>query len=106
MSSLSFPEEAALAGLPSLYPPALRGGPALVVVPDEAAGRDEGRVGLTPRDLVVLRFLSEGWTTAAIARELAYAESTIKKQVHLIVHRLGARNRTHAVALAVRAALI
>jgi DNA-binding NarL/FixJ family response regulator len=56
--------------------------------------------------VVVLRLLSEGWTTAAIAHELAYAESTIKKEVHLIVHRLGARNRTHAVAMAVRAAFI
>jgi DNA-binding NarL/FixJ family response regulator len=106
VSSLSYPGDAALAGLPSLYPPAPRGAPALVVVPAEAAGRDGNRFGLTPRDLEVLRFLSEGWTTAAIARELAYAESTIKKEVHVIVHRLGARNRTHAVALALRAALI
>jgi DNA-binding NarL/FixJ family response regulator len=62
--------------------------------------------GLTPRDVVVLGFLALGWTTADIARELAYAESTIKKEVHFIVHRLGARNRTHAVAMAIRGAVI
>jgi DNA-binding CsgD family transcriptional regulator len=61
---------------------------------------------LTPRDVMVLGFLAEGWTTLEIAHQLAYAESTIKKEVHLIVHHMGARNRTHAVAMAVRGALI
>jgi len=64
------------------------------------------RSALTPRDLQVLGYLAEGWTTAEIARTLVYAESTIKKEVHMIVHRMGARNRTHAVALAVRASMI
>ena len=64
------------------------------------------QAGLTPRDVDVLRFLAQGWTTADIAHQLAYAESTIKKEVHFIVHRLGARNRTHAVALAIRGAVI
>jgi len=67
---------------------------------------DERPLTLTTRDVTVLRFLAEGWTTAEIAHELAYAESTIKKEVHLIVHHLGARNRTHAVAMAVRGAVI
>jgi DNA-binding NarL/FixJ family response regulator len=110
VSGLSYRQES----LPdsAIHPTGSRpGAPALVVVP--AGGRDQAapaptagmlaeRVGLSPRDVTVLRFLAEGWTTAAIARELAYAESTIKKEVHLIVHRLGARNRTHAVAMAVR----
>ncbi|HEX3424960.1 MAG TPA: helix-turn-helix transcriptional regulator [Acidimicrobiales bacterium] len=64
------------------------------------------RAGLTARDVTVLGYLAEGWTTAEIAHELVYAESTIKKEVHMIVHRLGARNRTHAVALAVRCSVI
>lgn len=91
-----------------------RPGPALVVVPPDAwEDRDvevsahlAHRVGLTARDIRVLALLAEGWTTAAIAHELVYAESTIKKEVHLIVHRLGARNRTHAVAMAVRGRVI
>jgi DNA-binding NarL/FixJ family response regulator len=91
-----------------------RPGPSLVVVPPTAwEDRDTGvtahlahRAGLTPRDVRVLRLLAEGWTTAAIAHELVYAESTIKKEVHLIVHRLGARNRTQAVAMAVRGHVI
>jgi DNA-binding CsgD family transcriptional regulator len=67
---------------------------------------DERPMALTLRDVTVLRFLAQGWTTAEIAHELAYAESTIKKEVHLIVHHMGARNRTHAVAMAVRGAVI
>jgi hypothetical protein len=47
------------------------------------------------------------WPVVAdIAHELAYAESTIKKEVHIIVHRLGAKNRTHAVAMAIRGDVI
>ncbi|HEX3540788.1 MAG TPA: helix-turn-helix transcriptional regulator [Acidimicrobiales bacterium] len=61
---------------------------------------------LKPRDVMVLRLLSEGYSVADIAQELDYAESTIKREVHLIVRRLGARNRTHAVAMAVRASFI
>lgn len=61
---------------------------------------------LKPRDVMVLRLLAEGYTVADIASELEYAESTIKREAHLIVHRLGARNRTHAVAMALRASFI
>jgi DNA-binding NarL/FixJ family response regulator len=61
---------------------------------------------LSPRDVWVLRLLSEGRSTAGIAEELAYSESTIKNVIHDLVRQLGARNRAHAVALAIRAGLI
>ena len=61
---------------------------------------------LSPRDLSVLRLLADGNSTADIAFGLAYSESTIKNVVHDLVHRLGARNRTHAVAMAIRAGVI
>lgn len=94
--SFSYPHE---------HPAARRSGPALVIVPADD-GDEEHPAGLTPRDVEVLKLLAEGWTTAAIAHQLVYAESTIKKEVHIIVHRLGARNRTHAVALAIRGRVI
>ncbi|MDP9073926.1 MAG: helix-turn-helix transcriptional regulator [Actinomycetota bacterium] len=62
--------------------------------------------GLTTRDLDVLRLLADGRTTADIARALAYSESTVKQLVHAILRSIGARNRAHAVALAIRADLI
>lgn len=61
---------------------------------------------LTDREVAVLRLLSEGMPVAEISRELAYSERTIKSIVHDITIRLGLRNRTHAVAYALREGLI
>ncbi len=61
---------------------------------------------LTGRDLEVLRLLADGRSTAGIAHDLAYSESTIKNVIHDLVHQLDARNRAHAVALAIRAGVI
>jgi DNA-binding NarL/FixJ family response regulator len=63
-------------------------------------------VALSPRDVSVLRLLSDGQSTADIAVDLAYSESTIKNIIHDLVHQLGARNRAHAVAMAIRAGVI
>jgi DNA-binding NarL/FixJ family response regulator len=58
------------------------------------------------RDLSVLRLLADGRSTAGIAADLAYSESTIKNVIHDLVRQLGARNRAHAVAVAIRSGLI
>jgi DNA-binding NarL/FixJ family response regulator len=62
--------------------------------------------GLCDRDMEVLKLMADGHTTAGIARDLAYSESTIKNIIHAIVRELGARNRAHAVATAMRGHLI
>jgi len=62
--------------------------------------------GLTPREVDVLRLVAEGYDTADIATKLAYSERTIKNIIHGLTNRLGLRNRTHAVAFAVRAGII
>jgi DNA-binding NarL/FixJ family response regulator len=62
--------------------------------------------GLTDRDVEVLRLMADGHSTAGIARDLSYSESTIKNIIHAIVRELGARNRAHAVAMALRSQLI
>jgi len=54
----------------------------------------------------VLRLLADGRSTSDIAVDLAYSESTIKNIIHDLVHQLGARNRAHAVAMAIRAGVI
>lgn len=61
---------------------------------------------LTTRDVDVLRLLADGLSTAGIAEDLAYSESTIKNVIHDLVSQLGARNRAHAVAMAIRAGVI
>jgi DNA-binding NarL/FixJ family response regulator len=59
--------------------------------------------GLTEREVAVLRLLAEGMDTAEMAARLSYSERTIKHIIHGVITRLGVRNRTHAVAHAIRA---
>ncbi len=62
--------------------------------------------GLTQRELDVLRLVADGYDTADIAQKLAYSERTIKNIIHEVTTRLNLRNRSHAVAYAVREGLI
>jgi len=62
--------------------------------------------GMTEREIEVLRLVAEGLDTAEIANKLAYSERTIKNIVHDVTARLNLRNRSHAVAYAVRQGLI
>lgn len=59
--------------------------------------------GLETREVDVLRLLAEGLETTEIAEKLNYSERTIKSIVSTMMNRLGLRNRTHAVAFALRA---
>lgn len=61
---------------------------------------------LTDREVEVLRLVAEGHDTAEIARQLSYSERTIKNVIHGVTSRLHLRNRSHAVAYAMRAGLI
>ncbi len=58
--------------------------------------------GLETREVDVLRLLAEGLETTEIAQKLNYSERTIKSIVSVMMNRLGLRNRTHAVAFALR----
>ncbi|WP_405884594.1 response regulator transcription factor [Streptomyces sp. NBC_01136] len=58
--------------------------------------------GLETREVDVLRLLAEGLETTEIAQKLNYSERTIKSIVSVMMNRLGLRNRTHAVAYALR----
>jgi DNA-binding NarL/FixJ family response regulator len=62
--------------------------------------------GLTTRELEVLRLVAAGCTTNEIARRLAFSERTVKNAIHDVTSRLQLRNRSHAVADAVREGLI
>lgn len=62
--------------------------------------------GLTTREVEVLRLVADGLDTAEIAKTLAYSERTIKNVIHDVTMRLNLRNRTHAVAYALRQGLI
>jgi DNA-binding NarL/FixJ family response regulator len=62
--------------------------------------------GLAPREVEVLRLLADGLDTSEIAHKLAYSERTVKNVVHDVTTRLQLRNRSHAVAYALREGLI
>jgi DNA-binding NarL/FixJ family response regulator len=62
--------------------------------------------GLTQRELTVLSLIAEGYSTSEIATKMAYSERTIKNAIHDLVSRFQLRNRSHAVAFAVRQGLI
>ncbi len=55
---------------------------------------------LTSRELEVLRMLAMGRSNQAIARELVVTLDTVKKHVGHVLGKLGAANRTEAVARA------
>lgn len=60
----------------------------------------------TDDDLGVLRLLSRGLTTDAIARELGVSERTLRRRVRLICDRLGVKTPIEAVVWAARNRLI
>lgn len=62
--------------------------------------------GLTEREVTVLRLIADGLDTAEVAERLCYSERTVKNVIHDVTSRLRLRNRTHAVAYALRQGLI
>jgi DNA-binding NarL/FixJ family response regulator len=62
--------------------------------------------GLTEREVRVLKLIAEGLDTTEIGHRLFYSERTVKNIIHDITSRLNLRNRTHAVAYALRHGLI
>ncbi|MGA9859709.1 MAG: LuxR C-terminal-related transcriptional regulator [Solirubrobacteraceae bacterium] len=65
-----------------------------------------GPLVLESRDWRVLHLLANGLSTREIAEEVNYSERTIKKVIVGLEEFLDARNRTHAVAEAMRRGLI
>jgi DNA-binding NarL/FixJ family response regulator len=62
--------------------------------------------GLSDRERDVLRLMADGRDTAEIAEQLCYSERTVKNVISGMTTRLNLRNRSHAVAYAVRAGVI
>ena len=70
------------------------------------APRGLAHTGLSDRETQVLRLVADGKDTQEIARELSYSERTVKNVLHDVTSRLQLRNRSHAVAYALREGLI
>jgi DNA-binding NarL/FixJ family response regulator len=73
---------------------------------DPAVPPKGSRGKLTRRQRQILQLLADGESTTVAARELDLSEETVKTHTKAVLARLGAKNRTHAVAIAVRECLI
>jgi LuxR family maltose regulon positive regulatory protein len=80
------------------------------VAPDAGRGRGPAVPGLvdqlTSRELEVLKMLAAGQSNQAIASQLVVTLDTVKKHVSHVLGKLGAANRTEAVARARELSLI
>jgi DNA-binding CsgD family transcriptional regulator len=61
---------------------------------------------LSPRQVQILKALAQGATYPTAAERFGIGEESIKTQAKLIREKLGARNTTHAVAIAIREGVI
>jgi DNA-binding NarL/FixJ family response regulator len=78
-------------------------------VPPEVAAQLAEHMGsgsLTSREIEVLRQLAEGNRNRDIAGKLFIAEETVKVHIKHIMDKLGASDRTQAIAIAVRRGII
>ncbi len=61
---------------------------------------------LTPREREILQLLADGMSNADVAARLYISQETVKSHVRRILAKLEADTRTHAVAIALREAII
>jgi two-component system NarL family response regulator len=74
---------------------------------DPAAASGAGRrTGLTRRQREILQLYADGHSTARVAKRLGLSTETVRTHTKAILSRLGARDRVHAVAIALRSSLI
>ncbi|MGW5652962.1 response regulator transcription factor [Streptomyces humi] len=62
--------------------------------------------GMSAREMEVLRMLAEGMNSVEIARAMSYSERTVKGVIQDVMRRWKVRNRTQAVAYAIRTGII
>lgn len=73
---------------------------------DPAANGGRGEQGLTRRQRQILQLLADGHSTGDVARRLGLSGETVRTHTKGALSRLGAKDRAHAVAIALRAGLI
>jgi DNA-binding NarL/FixJ family response regulator len=61
---------------------------------------------ITPRENEVLHLLAKGSSTTEIARQLQVAEKTVRIHISNLLEKLGARDRTHALVIALHRGIV
>jgi len=78
-----------------------------VLMQERSRVRDGGHpAGLTNRELEIIVEMTKGSTDREIAQKACLGESTVKSHIRSILRKIGARNRTQAVAYALRNGLM
>ena len=67
------------------------------LLPPRAGGRPPP---LSPREREVFQLMAEGHTAAAVGDRLGVSVETVRSHVRNVVRKLGARNRVHAIVMA------
>jgi DNA-binding CsgD family transcriptional regulator len=62
--------------------------------------RDPHDAALTPREMETISLLADGASSGEIGRTLGISKRTVEGHAREIVRKLGAKNRTHAVVIA------
>jgi DNA-binding NarL/FixJ family response regulator len=75
------------------------------LMPAFLSGKDREDM-LTPREREILQLLADGMSNADVAAKLFISAETVKSHVRHILTKLEADTRTHAVAIALRDAII
>ncbi len=73
--------------------------------PDVESGSGE-RPPVTPRQRQILQMFADGLSTEEAAKRLGLSAETVRTHAKATLPRLGARDRAHAVAIALRSSLI
>jgi DNA-binding NarL/FixJ family response regulator len=72
---------------------------------DRLAERIPG-AGVTPREQAVLELLAKGMSTSEIAAQIQIAEKTVRIHIGHLLEKLGARDRTQALVMALKRGII
>ena len=75
------------------------------LLPAVLTGKDREEM-LTAREREILQLLADGMSNADVAQRLFISQETVKSHVRHILAKLEADTRTHAVAIALRDAII
>ena len=79
---------------------------ALTALPSEAILPPASDIGLTPREMDVLRLLTQGLTSAQIAEQLVIGVVTVNFHVRSIYSKLGVSSRSAATRYAIEHRLV
>ena len=66
----------------------------------------KNRFGLSEEDVKLLDLIAHGASAGSIGSQMYWGERTVRRRIEEVVSKLGAKNRSHAVAIAIKEGLL